>query len=41
MGEDRVGVLREWLGLGAEEVAELEGAKAVATSGGPDISRIA
>lgn len=41
MGEDTVDVLREWLGLGTAEVAALEGAKVVATSGGPDISRIA
>lgn len=41
MGEDTAGVLEEWLGLKAEDVAALEARGVVATSGGPDISRIA
>lgn len=41
MGADTVGVLEEWLGIGPEEVSEMEAAGIVATSGGPDIARIA
>ncbi len=41
MGADTAGVLAEWLGMDAEAVAALEATGAVATKGGPDISRIA
>lgn len=40
MGADTESVLESWLGLGAAEVAELESSGIVATSGGPDLSRI-
>ena len=40
MGADTAGVLQEWLGIGAEEVAAMEQRGAVATTGGPDLSRI-
>ena len=40
MGEDTAGVLSSWLGMSEAEVAELESAHVVATSGGPDLSRI-
>jgi hypothetical protein len=41
MGADTEGVLESWLGLSAEAVSELVAENVVATSGGPDISRIA
>jgi hypothetical protein len=41
MGQHTAGVLEDWLGMPAAEVAELEAAGVVATSGGPDIGRIA
>ncbi len=40
MGADTEGVLESWLGLTAEEVAGLEARGVIATSGGPDLSRI-
>lgn len=40
MGADTAGVLEGWLGMSSEEVSALEAAGAVATSGGPDLSRI-
>ena len=41
MGEHTAGVLEQWLGMTADEVAALEAGGVVATSGGPDIGRIA
>jgi CoA:oxalate CoA-transferase len=40
MGADTASVLEEWLGMSAAEVEALAAAKVVATSGGPDLSRI-
>jgi len=40
MGAATAGVLEGWLGMSSEEVSALEAAGAVATSGGPDLSRI-
>jgi CoA:oxalate CoA-transferase len=40
MGADTAAVLGEWLGMSADAVMALEAAGVVATSGGPDISRI-
>jgi hypothetical protein len=41
MGEDTRDVLAEWLGMDSDAVAALAAGGVVATSGGPDISRIA
>jgi CoA:oxalate CoA-transferase len=41
MGEDTGDVLAEWLGMDSDAVAALAAGGVVATSGGPDISRIA
>ncbi|MGE3077196.1 MAG: CaiB/BaiF CoA transferase family protein [Dehalococcoidia bacterium] len=41
MGEDTAGVLSGWLGMNDGEIEQLVAGGVVATSGGPDISRIA
>jgi crotonobetainyl-CoA:carnitine CoA-transferase CaiB-like acyl-CoA transferase len=40
VGQDTAAVLSDLLGLGSDEIAELESEGAIATSGGPDISAL-